>query len=159
MMKVTAIIQARVGSTRLRGKVLKKINGKEIILHLLDRLSSSKKISKIIIAIPNTKENDKLCHLLKKNNFLIFRGSERNVLNRYYECAKKFKSNHILRITGDCPLIDPKLVDELIKKYQASKVDYASNVINRTFPDGMDMEIFSFKSLKIANENVILKKD
>ena len=159
MKNITAIIQARVGSKRLRGKVLKKINKKEIILHLLDRLSLSKKISKIIVAIPNTKENDSLCLLLKKHNFLVFRGSENNVLKRYYECAKKFKSNHILRITGDCPLIDSKLVDKLIKKYQVNKVDYASNVIERTFPDGIDMEIFSFKSLEIANENAILKSD
>tara|TARA_B100000795_G_C22792378_1_gene437577 strand:+ start:412 stop:2448 length:2037 start_codon:yes stop_codon:yes gene_type:complete len=159
MTNITAIVQARIGSTRLPAKVLKKINGKEIILHLLDRLSLSKKITKIIIAIPNSKENDKLYNLLKKHNFLVFRGSENNVLNRYYNCAKKFEANHILRITGDCPLVDSKLVDKLIKKYQANKVDYASNVIERTFPDGIDMEIFSFKSLKIANENVILKSD
>ena len=127
MTKITAIIQARVGSKRFRGKVLKKINGKEIILHLLDRLSLSKNITKTIVAIPNTRENDGLYLLLKKNNFLIFRGSENNVLNRYYECAKKFKSNHILRITGDCPLVDSKLVDKLIKKYQLNKVDYKPN--------------------------------
>ena len=159
MTNITAIIQARVGSTRLHGKVLKKINGKETILHLLDRLSLSKKISKIVVAIPNTKENNRLYLLLKKHNFLVFKGSENNVLNRYYECAKKFKSSHILRITGDCPLVDSILIDKLIKKYQTSKVDYASNVIDRTFPDGIDMEIFSFKSLKVANENVILKSD
>ena len=87
--KVTAIVQARVGSSRLRGKVLKKINGKEIIILLLDRLSKSKKIENIIVAIPQKKEDDLLFKVLKKNNYNVFRGDELDVLKRYYDCAKK----------------------------------------------------------------------
>ena len=161
--KVTAVVQARIGSQRLRGKVLKKINNKETILLLLKRLSLAKEIDKIIVAIPKKKEDDPLYKILKKNNFLVFRGSEKNVLKRYYDCAKKFDLKNIIRITGDCPLIDPKLVDYLVNIFKKNKFDYVTNrgLVNesRTFADGMDVEIFSFKSLKIANSNVISSFD
>jgi len=159
MKKITAIVQARIGSSRLKGKVLKKINGKEIILLLLKRLSLAKKIDDIIVAIPDKKQDDQLYYILKKNNFKVFRGSENNVLNRYYKCAKKFSSKNILRITGDCPLVDPKLIDKLAKIFLKNKFDYVSNVEERTFPTGMDIEIFTFKSLEIANSNVISNHD
>ena len=116
--KVTAVVQARIGSQRLRGKVLKKINNKETILLLLKRLSLAKEIDKIIVAIPKKKEDDPLYKILKKNNFQVFRGSEKNVLKRYYDCAKKFDLKNIIRITGDCPLIDPKLVDKLVNIFK-----------------------------------------
>ena len=109
--KITAIVQARIGSERLRAKVIKKINGKAIILLLLKRLSLAKEVDDIIIAIPNKKQDDVLYNILKKNNFKVFRGSEKNVLNRYYECAKRYSVQNILRITADCPLLDPKLID------------------------------------------------
>jgi spore coat polysaccharide biosynthesis protein SpsF (cytidylyltransferase family) len=157
--KITAIVQARIGSNRLRGKVIKKIIGKETILLLLKRLSLAKEIDDIIVAIPNKSQDDVLYNILKKNNFKVFRGSEKNVLNRYYECAKKFSSKNILRITGDCPLVDPKLVDKLANIFKKNKYDYVSNVEKRTFPDGMDIEIFSFKSLEIANSNVVTNHD
>ena len=143
--KITAIVQARIGSSRLRGKVLKKINSKETIILLLERLSRAKKINDIIVAIPNTKENDVLFKVLKKHNYKIFRGSEKNVLKRYYDCAKKYKVSNILRITGDCPLVDPLLVDKIASIYLSNNYDYVSNIEDRTFPDGMDMEFFNFK--------------
>jgi glutamate-1-semialdehyde 2,1-aminomutase len=157
--KVTAIVQARVGSSRLRGKVLKKINGKEIIILLLDRLSKSKKIENIIVAIPQKKEDDLLFKVLKKNNYNVFRGDELDVLKRYYDCAKKNNIHNILRITGDCPLVDPTLVDNLINVYQKKKVDYLSNIEERSYPDGMDIEIFSMKALSQANSSVVLFSD
>ena len=128
--KITAIVQARIGSTRLRGKVLKKIKGKETIILLLDRLSKAKKISDIVVAIPNTKENDNLFKLLNKHKYTVFRGSEKNVLKRYYDCAKKHGIFNILRITGDCPLIDPKLIDKIGEIYNSKKFDYVSNIEN-----------------------------
>ena len=152
--KITAIVQARIGSNRLRGKVIKKINGTEIILLLLKRLSLAKEISNIIVAIPSKKQDDILYKILKKNNFKVFRGSEKNVLSRYYECAKQNSAHHILRITGDCPLVDPKLVDKLSKIYKKNSFDYVSNIEKSSFPDGMDIEIFSFKSLEFANLNL-----
>ena len=143
--EIYAIVQARIGSKRFRGKVLKKIKGEEAILILLNRLSRSKKIKKIIVAIPKSSENKKLKRLLIKNNYSIFEGSQNNVLNRYYECAKKFSAQHILRITGDCPLVDPQLVDKPIKIYNQKNYDFVSNIENRSYPDGMDVEIFSLK--------------
>lgn len=157
--KITAIVQARIGSSRLRGKVLKKIKERENIILLLERLSMSKKIDNIVIAIPDTKENDVLNDLLKQYNYNVFRGSENNVLKRYYDCAKKFKISNILRITGDCPLVDPKLVDKLANIYQLNNYDYLSNIEERSFPDGMDIEFFNFKTLYKVNLNAISKYD
>ena len=117
MKKITAIVQARIGSSRLRGKVLKKIKGKEVILILLERLSKARLVNNIIMAIPDTKENDILNKFLIKNNYTVFRGSEKNVLRRYYECAKKFSVKNILRVTGDCPLVDHEVVDEIIQEF------------------------------------------
>ncbi len=147
-MKFTAIIQARVGSRRLNKKILRKIGKKTVIEILLERLKYAKKINKIIIAIPSTKENDYLFKKLRKLNYEVFRGDENNVLKRYYECAKKFKVENIIRITSDCPLIDANLVDTGIQLFKKHKVDYLSNVLNPSFPDGLDFEIFSFKILK-----------
>ena len=157
--KIVAVVQARIGSSRLRGKVLKKINNKETIILLLERLSRSKEIEDIIVAIPNTKENDILFNVLQKYKYRIFRGSEKNVLKRYYDCAKKFNISHILRITGDCPLVDPKSVDKLAKKYHSNNCDYLSNIEDRTYPDGMDIEFFSFKTLSKIYHNVISEYD
>ena len=157
--EITAIVQARIGSSRLRGKVLKKIKGKETIILLLERLSKAKKINDIVVAIPETKENDILFKLLKKNNYKIFRGSENDVLKRYYDCAKKFNISNILRITGDCPLIDPNLVDEIAKIFHLKNYDYVSNIEERSFPDGMDIEFFNFKTLSKAYANVISDYD
>ena len=157
--KVVAIVQARVGSSRLPGKVLKKINKKEAILILLKRLSKSKKIHDIIVAIPIKKKDDRLYRILIKNNYKVFRGDENNVLKRYYNCAKKFDLKNIVRITGDNPLVDPKLVDKIIGIYQRKNFDYVSNIEKRTFPKGLDVEVFSFDALKIAYFNAKKKFD
>jgi glutamate-1-semialdehyde 2,1-aminomutase len=157
--KIVAIVQARIGSSRLRGKVLKKIRGKESIILLLERLSRAKQISNIVVAIPNNSENDILYKLLKKYKYNIYRGSENDVLKRYYECAKKYNALHILRVTGDCPLVDSKLVDEIAKVYKLNNYDYVSNIEQRTYPDGMDLEFFSFKTLLKIHLNVISKND
>ena len=159
MKKIFSIVQARIESTRLRGKVLKRIRGKHSILILLDRLSKCKQIEKIIVAIPKTKNNNYLKKILLKNNFEVYEGSQKDVLKRYFNCAKKFSAKHILRITGDCPLIDPKLVDKLLKIYIKNNLDYVSNVQKRSFPDGMDIEVFSFKKLQEANKKLTSKSD
>ena len=148
--KITAIVQARIGSSRLRGKVLKKINSKETIILLLERLSRAKKINDIIVAIPNTKENDVLFEVLKKHKYKIFRGSEKNVLKRFYETAKMYNSKIIVRITSDCPLVDHKIIDSMIKLLIDKKKDYVSNASPPSFPDGLDVEVFNFKSLRKA---------
>ncbi len=146
--KIAAIIQARMTSTRLPGKVLMDIEGKSMLWHVVNRLKFSKKLDDIILAISNTKESDVLEEFAKKNNIKYFRGSEQNVLLRYYETAKKFKCDVIMRITADCPLIDPKIVDLVIEKHLNSGADYTSNILQRTFPRGLDAEIFNLDTLK-----------
>jgi len=164
-MKVTAIIQARMTSTRLPGKVLMNIEGKPMLWHVINRLRFSKKLNDITLAIPNTKKNDILEKFAKNNKVKYFRGSEKDVLSRYYQAAKKFKCDVIVRITSDCPLVDPKLVDLMIEKHLNSGADFTSNCIERTFPKGLDIEIFNFGVLekthkeakgKFEKEHVVL---
>lgn len=150
--KVIAIVQARVGSTRLPGKVLKEVNGKALIEILFHRLSQAKNIDKIILATSESTENDSLVNLIEKLGYDVYRGSENDVLERYYNAAKEYQPETIVRITGDCPIIDPTLVDEVILLYKQNKVDYASNTNPPTYPDGLDTEIFSLEALKIAHE-------
>ena len=147
-MKIAAIIQARITSTRLPGKVLIDIEDKPIVWHVINRLKFSKKLTDIILAIPDTKENDILEKFSKDNQINYFRGSEEDVLSRYYEAAKKFKVDVIIRITADCPLIDPEIIDKVIEKHLNSGADYTSNLIKRTFPKGLDIEVFNFSALE-----------
>jgi glutamate-1-semialdehyde 2,1-aminomutase len=149
---ILAIIQARVDSVRFPGKVLKKVKKLSIIEILHKRLSKSKMISKIVVAIPSDKSNQKLGLFLKNKKIKVFKGNKGNVLHRYYSAAKKFDADIIIRITGDCPLVDANLVDHAINIYQTKKCDYVSNTILPTFPDGLDVEVFSFKALKLANK-------
>lgn len=150
-MKTIAIVQARMGSTRLPGKVLKTIVGRAMIEILLLRLSKSSEIDEIVVATSTNKENDDLQSLVESIGYKCFRGSEKDVLNRFYESAKAVGADVVVRITGDCPLIDSSLVDECIKRYKNSSVDYFSNVDPATYPDGLDIEVMSFDSIELAN--------
>ena len=151
--KIVVIIQARTTSTRLPNKVLMKIKGKQMLWHVINRLKFSKKINEIILAIPNRKDDDILEKFAKNNNIKYFRGSRDNVLSRYYGAAKKFQSDIIVRITSDCPLIDPRVVDSVVMKHLKTRADYTSNVLKRTFPRGLDVEVFNFNILKQAYKN------
>jgi glutamate-1-semialdehyde 2,1-aminomutase len=149
---ILAIVQANMGSTRLPGKVLKEINGKPLIEILLQRLSRSEKIDKIILATAENKENNILSETVGNLGFGVFRGSEKDVLDRYYQAARRYSPEAVVRITGDCPIIDPQLVDEVIGLYQENNVDYANNIEPPTYPDGLDTEVFSFLALETAHE-------
>ena len=149
-MKTLAIVQARMESTRLPGKVMKKLSGKPVIEFLVSRLRKSNLIDSIVVAIPDNERNLILKNHLLKIGCDVFTGSENNVLNRYYEAAKFYNAKNIIRITGDCPLIDPELIDQIINLYYSEEVDYVSNILPPTYPDGLDVEIFSFKSLSLA---------
>ena len=151
-MKTAVIVQARLGSARLPRKVLKKINGKTLIEIIYFRLSKTKLVDQIIFSIPNTKENNELETFLKKKKISYFRGNEKDVLSRYHQTAKKFKIDNIVRITGDCPLVDYKIVDEFIKVFLKEKKDYVSNCNPWTYPDGLDVEVFSSKLLSYAQK-------
>ncbi len=135
-------------STRLPRKVLMNIEGKPMLWHIINRLEFSKKLDDTIIAIPDTKENDILEKFAKDNQIKFSRGSEEDVLSRYYEAGQKFKANVIVRITADCPLIDPKVTDGIIEKHLNSGADYTSNILKRTFPRGLDVEVFNFGVLE-----------
>ena len=148
--KIFIFVQARLGSKRLKGKVLKKVLGKTLIQILLERLKSLKLKKQIFVLIPGNRKNNSLSKLISKLNYLVIRGSENDVLDRFYKAALKTGAKNIVRITGDCPLIDPEIVDRAIKLYKKKNVDYVSNVNPPSFPDGMDVEIFNFKSLKYA---------
>ena len=152
-MKIIAIVQARMGSTRLPKKVMKKINLTPMIGILLKRLELSKRIDKIILATTSNKVDQPLIEYVASEGFVVETGSENNVLERFYLAAKKHDADVIVRITGDCPLIDPEIVDNTIKLYIEKKLDYLSNTKPPTFPDGLDVEVFSFNSLQKAYQN------
>ena len=142
------IIQARLGSKRFPKKILSKIDKKIILEILIKRLKKINFTNKVIIATTTNKIDEKIIKIAKKNNIDYFCGSENDVLDRYYCCAKKFNLTDIVRITSDCPFSDPLLIEKMYKKYSVSNFDYLSNVIIPTFPDGLDVEFFNFKTLK-----------
>ncbi len=152
-MKVTAIVQARMGSTRLPGKVMKLINGMPVIELLLKRLSTSKEIDQIIVATSDDRRNEPLKAHVVGLGFECELGSEDDVLERFYHTAKKYNSEMVIRITGDCPFVDPDLVDSVVKRFKDTGVDYCSNIAPATYPDGMDVEAFSFIALENAHLN------
>src|SRR5665647_1065208 len=148
MAKVTAIIQARMGSSRLPSKVVEDICGKPMIEQMLLRLNRSSMIDQIVVAIPRDPSDDVLAALLYGLKIPLFRGSTNDVLSRYFETAKAFNAEIIVRLTADCPLIDPSLVDLVVREHIESGADYSSNTLERTFPLGFDVEVFSFETLE-----------
>ena len=150
---IGAIIQARCESARFPNKILFKFKNKTLIEVLLNRVKLSKLIDKIVVVTSNDKRNLKLIKILKKNKIQYFVGSKNNVLQRYFLAAKKFKFKTIVRLTGDNPLIDPTLIDEFLRDFKKRKIDYLADSIPPTFPDGMDIEIFNFKSLHKINSS------
>lgn len=152
-MQFSIIIQARLGSSRLFGKVLKNYKNYNLLKVLIKRLQRSKKIKDIIIATTRLKEDNKIVKFCENNSIKFFRGSKNDVLNRYYNASKKYNVKNIIRITSDCPLVDPIILDKMIGEFKKKKLDYLSNTYPEpsTYPDGMDIEIFTFNSLKLAN--------
>jgi len=143
-----AIIQARMGSKRFPGKILKELGEKPILQHIVDFLKYSKMTEKIVIATTDLPEDDIVETFAKKLGIECFRGSSENVLERFYKCAKKFNANLILRLTADNPLINPKIIDDLINLCKHHKCDYASNCLHPSYPYGYSTcEIFTFSTL------------
>jgi len=148
-----------MGSERLPGKVLLDlIDGKKIIEFLIEQLKTSN-LQQKIVAIPDDNSDDILFNFLNNLKISCYRGSKLDVLDRYYHCAKQFSFNHIMRLTGDNPLIDPEIVNNAIKQYCDSNCDYLTNSIDRTFPNGTEVEIFSFNALEIAWKNAKKKSE
>jgi spore coat polysaccharide biosynthesis protein SpsF len=162
--KIFAIIQARMGSTRLPGKVLKPIMGKPMLWYLISRLKNVPGLNDIIVATSTNKKDDEIEKFCLHENINMYRGSENDVLDRFYQAATIKKAEHIIRITADCPLIDPMVVQRMIDVYLEKQYEYFSvatgaGVANKDFsgrfPDGLDAEIFSYSLLKNAWEQAI----
>ena len=152
------ILQCRTNSSRFPNKVIKIIQDKNIIEHIISRLKKCQNIDKLILCTTDTSNDDIIEMIGKKNDIHVFRGSEHNVLERYYNCAKHYKSKNIIRCTGDCPLIDPLLIDNLIEEFHEMKfkhLNFRDKDItrNKHFPDGFDAEIFTFEVLEEAYKN------
>ena len=153
-MKTFIFIQARYNSSRLRGKVLKKIYRKSIIQIIYENLKKIKSIDGICVLIPDNKENIKLKKHLEINNIPFFLGNEKNVLSRFYKASNFFNADIIIRVTADCPFVDSQIIEKNLKYFKSHKFEYLSNCINRTFPDGLDFEIFKKKTLELSYRKV-----
>jgi len=148
--KIAAIIQARMESTRLPGKVLMDMGGKTVLARMVDRLRQAARINEIVVATIDSVADDaisKECHRLE---VATFRGSENDVLDRYHRAARKCAAQVVVRITSDCPVIDPQLVDETIRVFHEQCGDCASNIFPRTYPRGLDTEVFTRSALEQA---------
>jgi spore coat polysaccharide biosynthesis protein SpsF (cytidylyltransferase family) len=149
-MHIIAIIQARCGSTRLRKKVLLDLEGKTVLERVIQRVRGSELVTDVVVATTVAKEDLEIVKLCSGIGVSVYCGSEDDVLDRYYQAARLFKADHVVRITADCPLMDPKVIGDVIAYHLREKADYTSNIINETYPDGEDVEVFKFEALKKA---------
>ncbi|MBB64794.1 MAG: acylneuraminate cytidylyltransferase [Waddliaceae bacterium] len=158
-MKVVIIVQARMNSQRLPGKVLKPVMGKPLLAYLIERLQRVKKAEQVLVATTINQQDDEIVDFCETNKISVFRGSESDVLERYYEVAKEVHADVVVRVTADCPLIDPDLIDEAIKTFldKSPEYKYLSNTQVRTYPRGMDIEVFSFEKLEEAYKRAVQK--
>lgn len=148
--RVAAILQARMSSKRLPGKVMKPILGKPMLAQQLERLRRCRTLDDLVVATSNRSDDDLLAEMCVAEGALCFRGNLDDVLDRFHRCAAERCADHIVRLTGDCPLADPEVVDDLVRFYLENDFDYASNCRPPTLPDGLDAEIFSFAALEAA---------
>ena len=158
-MKIIVITQARTASTRFPNKIMNRIEGKTLLSIHIDRIKKSKKINTLIIATTNKKYDDIIENEANKLGVHCYRGDEDDVLDRFYQAAKSYNPDYVVWLTSDCPLIDPFLVDEIIEATISSNVDYCSNTLIESYPDGQDVEVFTFSSLKKAWKKAHLKSE
>lgn len=149
---IIGIIQARMGSTRLPGKVLAEISGRSLISHVVERCAAAKSLERIVVATTDSHADDRLvAHICTALDADVFRGSTNDVLDRFYQCALRFKPEIIVRITADDPLKDPEIIDRAVELLRSDEsLDYCSNTIRPTFPEGLDIEAFRFPALAAA---------
>jgi spore coat polysaccharide biosynthesis protein SpsF len=154
-MKTVAIIQARIGSTRLPNKVMKTLCDRTVLAHVIDRVKHCNRIDQIVVATTTLSQDDAIVKEAELCGVNWFRGSESNVLERYYLTAKEYQADTIMRITSDCPLLDIEIIEQLLSYFQEENnmglgIDYISNTLRRSFPIGLDAEVFTFNALEIA---------
>jgi len=153
---IAAFVQARFSASRLPGKVLKTIMGKPMLELQLERIRASRMIDRVVVVTSISPEDRRIVELCERIGLDVFCGSLENVLDRFYQAADKIKPDHIVRLTGDCPLIDIGIVDTMIRLYLDQGGDYGTNCTPPTFPDGLDAEIFTFQALKEAHQEAVL---
>jgi len=149
-MNIVAVVQARMGSTRLPGKVLANLGGDTVLARVVHRLRRATRVEGIVIATTHARLDEAIVQECGRLKISCFRGSEHDVLDRYYQAAQSYPAKAIVRITADCPLIDSELVDETISLFNAEHADYGSNLLPRRFPRGLDVEVFSTSALEKA---------
>lgn len=150
-MKIAVVTQARFGSSRLPGKVTRKIGGSPLLEIHLTRARKAKRPTHFFVATTHEQEANQIIDIAKKCNWNYFQGDLNDVLSRFYDCVSPLKPDYVVRITSDCPLIDPVLIDNVIDLAQRKNLDYASNAMDPSFPDGQDVEVFKFAALEIAH--------
>lgn len=153
---ILAIIQARMGSTRLPGKVLADICGKPMLGHVIDRVRKADSVDRIVVATSVDVADDAVADFCRQHGTECFRGSESDVLDRFYNAARQLKADVVVRVTGDCPFIDPEVVDKVISTFLSGNYDYVSNILRYTYPDGLDVEVFSSPALEAAWRSAVL---
>jgi spore coat polysaccharide biosynthesis protein SpsF len=149
---IAALIQARMTSTRLPGKILADVHGRPMLARMFERVKAARSIDTLMLVTSTDSSDDPVVELCRQERVICFRGSLDDVLDRYYQAAHTIKPDVVVRLTGDCPLIDPTIIDRMVDVYRKQHCDYAANSAPPpgTFPDGMDVEVFSFKSLEQA---------
>jgi len=160
-MKTIGIIQARIGSTRLPGKVLLDLEGRTVLERVCERVIASRLIDDVVVATTISNKDLAIVKLCADLGISVYCGSEEDVLDRYYQAARLFGANFVVRITSDCPMIDPGVIDALISHHRNEKADYSSNGIKETYPDGQDVEMFTFNALSKAwsNANLLSERE
>ncbi len=157
--QITAILQARVSSTRLPNKILKEIIGKPMLAHQIERVQRAEMIDELVVATSDQPEDDAVVSLCRNIGVTCFRGSLNDVLDRYYQCARQYNPDQVVRLTGDCPLADPGIIDRVVRFHLEGGYDYTSNVLQPTWPDGVDVEVMRFACLAEAHTEAKLPSE
>jgi len=148
--KVLAVIQARCGSTRLPGKVLMRLAGIPVLTHVIDRVAACRSVDRVIVATTLCRKDLPVVRLCAAKGVSVFCGSENDVLDRYYQVARLLKPRHVVRITADCPMLDPEVIDLVVASHLAGRADYTSNTLTPSYPDGEDVEVMRSEALERA---------
>lgn len=151
-MRTVCIIQARMGSYRLPGKSMMHLAGKPCVQRVVERVRMADKVDEVVVATSSLEQDDVIAHLCETNGYSLYRGSETDVLARYYEAAVHFGGDRVMRVTGDCPLIDPGVLNALVSLHEANPGAFVSNNLERSFPLGLDAEVFSILLLEQATK-------
>ena len=159
MKKASVIVQARMGASRLPDKVLMPLAGKPVLEHVIRRCQHAASVDRVIVATTVSDRDLAIVRFVSGLGVGVFCGSEADVLDRYYQTARLFNLEHVVRITADCPAIDPRIIDQVIAKYFSGKFDYVTNAMSETYPDGQDVEVFSLSGLKKAWQEATLSSD